>query len=70
MLYDMVYDGQEPYSTAIPNTMVAGRDTQNPTQLTWERDFGAQKPMSKRYGEGITQVDHSKPQFARKSIVK
>jgi hypothetical protein len=50
--------------------MVAGRDTQNPTQLTWERDFGAQKPMSKRYGEGITQVDHSKPQFARKSIVK
>lgn len=69
-LYDMVYTGQEPYPTAIRNSMVAGKDTQNPTQLSWEREYGEQKPLSRRYGEGITHVEHSKPQFARVPIVR
>ena len=51
-LYDLVYDGTS--APAVKNSMRAGRDTNNPTQLSWQRDFGALKLSSHEFGYGVT----------------
>jgi len=69
-LYDLVYDGDEAYPTAVKNSMVSGRDTKNPTQLGWERNLGQAKLSSQEYGYGIEAAEHGKPEFARIPLVK
>jgi len=69
-LYDLVYDGDEPYPTAVKNSMSAGRDTQNPTQLTWGREYGKMTTSSMEIGYGVDAEPHDKPQFARVPIVR
>lgn len=51
-LYDLVYDVKA--SPAIKNSMRAGRDTNNPTQMSWKRDFGTMKLSSHEFGYGVT----------------
>jgi len=69
-LYDLVYDGNEAYPTAVKNSMISGRDTKNPTQLSWERNLGQSKLSSQEYGYGIDTAAHGKPEFARIPLVK
>jgi len=69
-LYDLVYDGDDAYPTAVKNSMISGRDTKNPTQLSWNRDNGGQKLSSQDYGYGIDSANHGKPEFARIPIIK
>lgn len=50
-LYDLVYDVKA--SPAIKYSMRAGRDTNNPTQMSWQRDFGTMKLSSHEFGYGV-----------------
>ena len=38
--------------------MISGRDTKNPTQLTWERNLGGAKLSSQECGYGIDSAAH------------
>ena len=52
LLYDLVFDnGSAP---AVKHSMRAGRDTNNPTQLSWKRDFGTLRLSSQDVGYGTT----------------
>lgn len=70
LLFDLVYDGNEAYPTAVKNSMISGRDTKNPTQLSWGRNYGGHKPASQDIGYGIHSAVHGKPEFARIPLVK
>eukprot|EP00218_Dolichomastix_sp_CCMP3274_P010461 CAMPEP_0170143574 /NCGR_PEP_ID=MMETSP0033_2-20121228/11727_1 /TAXON_ID=195969 /ORGANISM="Dolichomastix tenuilepis, Strain CCMP3274" /LENGTH=245 /DNA_ID=CAMNT_0010380031 /DNA_START=44 /DNA_END=781 /DNA_ORIENTATION=+ len=70
LLFDLVYDGNEANPTAVKNSMISGRDTKNPTQLSWNRSYGQLKPSSQDVGYGIHSAHHGKPQFARIPLVK
>lgn len=70
LLFDLVYDGDEAYPTAVKNSMISGRDTKNPTQLSWGRKYGAQKTSSNDIGYGIHEAHHGKPEYARIPLVK
>ena len=66
----MVFDGEDAYPTAVRDSMIEGRDSKNPTQISWERDFGAMRTSAHAIGHGIDQAEHGKPQFARLPIVE
>jgi len=70
LLFDLVYDGNDAYPTAVKNSMISGRDTKNPTQLSWGRNYGSLKPSSCDVGYGIHEAHHGKPEFARIPLVK
>ena len=70
LLYDLVFDGDAAYPTAVKNSMISGRDTKNPTQLTWERNLGGTKLSSQECGYGIDTAQHGKPEFARIPIIE
>ena len=70
LLYDLVFDGEDAYPTAVRDSMIEGRDSKNPTQISWERDFGAMRTSAHAIGHGIDQAEHGKPQFARLPIVE
>jgi hypothetical protein len=70
LLYDLVFDGEDAYPTAVKNSMISGRDTKNPTQLTWERNLGGTKLSSQECGYGIDSAPHGKPEFARIPIIE
>jgi len=70
LLFDLVYDGNDAYPTAVKNSMISGRDTKNPTQLSWGRHYGQLKTSSNDIGYGINDALHGKPQFARIPLVK
>lgn len=50
-LYDLVYDVKA--APAIKYSMRAGRDTNNPTQTSWNRNFGTMKLSSHEFGYGV-----------------
>lgn len=70
LLYDSVFDGEDAYPTAVRDSMIEGRDSKNPTQISWERDFGTMRTSAHSIGHGIDQAEHGKPQFARLPIVE
>lgn len=70
LLYDLVFDPDNEYPTAVKNSMISGRDTKNPTQLTWERNLGGAKLSSQECGYGIDSAPHGKPEFARIPIIE
>jgi len=70
LLFDLVYDGNDAYPTAVKNSMISGRDTKNPTQLSWNREYGNNKLSSHDVGYGINEAVHGKPEFARIPLVK
>ena len=55
---------------AVRDSMIEGRDSKNPTRISWERDFGAMRTSAHAIGHGIDQAEHGKPQFARLPIVE
>lgn len=50
-LYDLVFDASS--APAVKHSMRAGRDTNNPTQINWTRNFGALKLSSHELGYGV-----------------
>ena len=69
LLFDLVFDeAQRP--TAVPNSMISGRESKNPTQCSWERNYGQTRTSSMDFGYGIEQAPHGKPQFARMPVLE
>ena len=69
LLFDLVFDeAQRP--TAVPNSMISGRESKNPTQCSWERKYGQMRTSSMDFGYGIEQAPHGKPQFARMPVLE
>ena len=65
-----MFDGEDAYPTAVRDSMIEGRDSKNPTQISWERDFGTMRTSAHSIGHGIDRAEHGKPQFARLPIVE
>lgn len=67
-LFDRVFD-ETPTQTAVPNSMTSGKPSKNPTQTSWERDYGQVKTSAMECGYGIDAAPHGKPQFARMPVL-
>ena len=49
--------------------MISGRPSKNPTQTSWERDYGRAKTSAMECGYGVKNAPHGKPQFARMPVL-
>ena len=67
-LFDAVFDDGD-VATAVPNAMISGRPSKNPTQTSWERDYGRTKTSAMECGYGVKNAPHGKPQFARMPVL-
>lgn len=67
-LFDKVFDDGD-VATAVPNSMISGRPSKNPTQTSWERDYGRTKTSAMECGYGVKDAPHGKPQFARMPVL-
>lgn len=67
-LFDAVFDDGD-VATAVPNSMISGRPSKNPTQTSWERDYGRTKTSAMECGYGVKDAPHGKPQFARMPVL-
>ncbi len=67
-LFDRVFETRDP-RTAVPNSMTSGKPSVNPTQVSWERDYGHVKTSAMECGYGIADAPHGKPQFARMPVL-
>ena len=67
-LFDAVFDDGD-VATAVPNAMISGRPSKNPTQTSWERDYGRTKTSAMECGYGVKDAPHGKPQFARMPVL-
>ena len=67
-LFDKVFDDGD-VATAVPNSMISGRPSKNPTQTSWERDYGRTKTSAMECGYGVKNAPHGKPQFARMPVL-
>ena len=75
LFYDLVFedDAEDPEGlgqTAVPNSMIGGRVSNNPTHTSWGRDYGAVKTSSMACGYGIDTAHHGKPEHARVPIIE
>lgn len=68
-LFDKVFDDGDELLTAVPNSMISGRPSKNPTQTSWERDYGRTKTSAMECGYGVKDAPHGKPQFARMPVL-
>ena len=67
-LFDAVFNDGD-VATAVPNAMISGRPSKNPTQTSWERDYGRAKTSAMECGYGVKNAPHGKPQFARMPVL-
>ena len=65
ILYDLVYEKDEGESTSK-----LSRDSKNPTQQNYERDFGTMKTSNMKYGYKLSLNPHSKPDNARIPVIR
>jgi len=66
--FDSVFDDGDG-KTAVPNSMRPGRPSRNPTQVSWERNYGTAKTSAMECGYGVAAAPHGKPQFARMPVL-